>query len=603
MTRAVAALLIVVCLPASVWAGSLRGSTSAAGATPEATAHSAAAGLSRLGYVGRVPGTNAFIGIVVRDDAVTAYVCDSRTLAQWFRGRITAGRAVLRSASGARIELRIGGTARGVLRLPGRKALPFVAVAARGRAGLFRADRALTKSGKSVRVLTGWVRLGNGSLRGASVTSNFRILSPAPGVTAVLVAETGGTITAPGAQPAPGERVTGTAVPICKWFTGATSAGRKVSLTTPGCGIARAGVKPPGSTGPSVTTRPTDFRLSQAALTAFATGMHDQFTTQRAALLKLAQQSDPDPPASARAVIAKTATAMLGDSKLLEAAERLRQGGTPAEVADRTAGYKRVAGPQFDSIQNVLPPFNPLVAIFSRTGLTATLPARQTYRGPWADVSHITTSGDDWTYEQSAFRICRDFLRCSPLADIAAGATNVRAHVRAGFNSSITWDRAHLLTFDIPASPTARDVEVEIDGAGVDIAIDSEDCFGTAWGWATAGYSIYAVSDGLVAGEPITGVILDSLFGDPTQTWTAGPVLGTLVHTNDCVPNFAPPVPPPASVLIVGDEAVVLKFTAPPQGGTYALSASVTAHADVVLGGTSVTQARIGVDLVTVRHG
>lgn len=133
-----------------------------------------AAAVSRHGYVGRVAGTDAFVGIVIRGSAVTAYVCNGRKLARWFEGTLRDKRARLRSRSGGRIKLKItpSGRARGVLRLPARKARRFVASAARGRAGLFRAERAVTtRSGRPGRALTGWVRLNGGAVRGASVTS------------------------------------------------------------------------------------------------------------------------------------------------------------------------------------------------------------------------------------------------------------------------------------------------------------------------------------------------------------------------------------------------------------------------------------------------
>jgi hypothetical protein len=52
-------------------------------------APASAAGVARPGYVGRVAGTDAFVGIVIRGRAVTAYACDGRTLARWFEGKLT----------------------------------------------------------------------------------------------------------------------------------------------------------------------------------------------------------------------------------------------------------------------------------------------------------------------------------------------------------------------------------------------------------------------------------------------------------------------------------------------------------------------------------
>ena len=348
-------------------------------------------------------------------------------------------------------------------------------------------------------------------------------------------------------------------------------------------------------------SRPRDFQLSEAALAAFAARLPGQRARQRATLLKRARQPDPHLRSQrARTLIATRAAAMRADSRLLAAAERLRTAGTPAEVIARTEEYQRAAGRYRDGLDDSLPSFSPLVAIFSESDFAPRLQVQRTYRGPWSDISNIVTSGDDWRYDESSFEICRDFVRCLPLLNITAEATNVRAHVRAGFDSSIEWDRDHLLTFDVP--PNAGDVEVEVDGAGVDIQIDVEDCFGFASGSVFTGYNVYRVTGGVVADEPVTAIGLDHQFGDPTQMYTAGAIPGTVARTNDCVPTLAPPVPRPPRLNIVGDEPVLLTFTAPPEGGTYAFSASVSALASVDLGGTSVSQVRLGVDKVVVRH-
>jgi hypothetical protein len=547
--------------------------------------------------VGRIAGTNAFVGVVVRGESVTAYVCDGRKLARWFQGSVKDGRAVLRSASGGRLELELGRDARGVLRLPGRRALSFVAVAARGRAGLFRADRAASaRSGRPARVLTGWVRLNDGSLRGASVTSLYRILRPAPGVTVVLLAETGGTIGAPAGEPKPGERVTGTVVPICQWFVAVTGDGRKRPLRTPGCGVPRAGLKPPGATGPSVLSRPGDFRLTEAALAAFADRVDDHVAGQTATLFKLAGQPEPGPSESARAIIATQAAAMLRDSKLLAAAERLRQAGTPAEVLARTEAYKGLAGPHRDRVKDQLPGFSPLVAIVSSNAVQPSgLPVRRTYRGPWAEVSNIETEGDDWAFDDDAYAICPEIVGCTPPLNLVPNptvATVVRANVRAGFDSSITWTRAHLLTFDVPAG----DVEVEIDVAADDVSEIQEDCFGVADSFGFTYFALYAVdADGVV--DPFTD--------------TPVPVTGRLIQINpppvlgpnpgvDCL---LPPLPPLPALNVIGEDVVTLGFTAPPEGGTYVLAAIAEATARVFLGGTAVTQVRLAVNKVTVSHG
>jgi hypothetical protein len=312
-------------------------------------------------------------------------------------------------------------------------------------------------------------------------------------------------------------------------------------------------------------------------------------------LFKLAGQPEPGPSQSAQAIIATQAAAMLRDSKLLAAAERLRQAGTPDEVLTRTEAYKGLAGPHRDRVKDQLPGFSPLVAIFSSNALQPSgLPVRRTYRGPWAEVSNIETEGDDWEFDDDAYAICRsNLLLCDPPLNIVAGATAVAVNVRAGFNSSITWTRAHLLTFDVPAG--AGDVEVEIDGVQSDINVSVEHCFGRAFGIGHYSYAVYSVgADGAV--DP---------FNDPI---VAGGVAELRFPTFSSVPLAdaclfgLPPVPPTPDLDVSGEADELLGFTAPPEGGTYVLAATVSVTASVSLGGTAVTQARLGVDKVTVSH-
>ena len=97
-------------------------------------------------------------------------------------------------------------------------------------------------------------------------------------------------------------------------------------------------------------------------------------------------------------------------------------------------------------------------------------------------MSNIVTEGDDWEFDDNSYDICDGFFSCLPLLNIVSAATRVPAHVRAGFNSSITWDRAHLLAFDIPAN--AGRVQVNIDGSHANLEVDTEHCFGKADGSA-----------------------------------------------------------------------------------------------------------------------
>jgi hypothetical protein len=286
---------------------------------------------------------------------------------------------------------------------------------------------------------------------------------------------------------------------------------------------------------------------------------------------------------------------MLKDSRLLDAAESLRRG-TPAEVIARTEAYANLARAQLDKVRGLLPGYDPLVAIAAAsTALRVSLPVRRTFVGPWAETSNIVTEGDDWEFDDNSYEICAGFISCPFLLNIASAATRVPAHVRAGFNSSITWDRQHLLAFDVPAN--AGRVQVDIDGSHVDLEVETENCFGTALGSALHQYSIYEVGgDGVVDpfNDPVvTGLVWNEWFDEDDHG----------LSPEDCVPGLAPPVPDAPELNIIGEGDTLLEFTAPPGGGSYVLSAGVRAQAKVFLGGTAISAAQVGVNSVTISHG
>lgn len=95
---------------------------SLAGAGSDARVAQADAATPSKGWVGEVKGIRAFVGVMTRRQSVTAYVCDGRGVARWYRGSLRAGRAVLRDEHGRRLVLRIAGTrATGSLALPGHR--------------------------------------------------------------------------------------------------------------------------------------------------------------------------------------------------------------------------------------------------------------------------------------------------------------------------------------------------------------------------------------------------------------------------------------------------------------------------------------------------
>ena len=332
-----------------------------------------------------------------------------------------------------------------------------------------------------------------------------------------------------------------------------------------GLWVPRAAIVPSRPTGPSVLSRPSGFPLSQDALALFADKIDDQTTRRRNEVLRKAGRSDPGAISeSARAKIATRANAMLNDSRLLSAAESLRRG-TPPEVIARTEAYANLARPQLDKVRGLMPNYDPLVAVAAiGTAQPLRLPRRQTFVGPWAELSNVVTDGDDWEYDDNSYDICDGiFSCCAFLLNIVSAATRVPAHVRAGFNSSITWDRAHLLAFDIPAN--AGRVQVDIDGSHADLAVDTEQCFGEADGSASHSYAVYEVGgDGVV--DPFNDPVVTGLFWN--EWYDEDDVgFGSLTQ-EDCVPDLAPPVPDAPELNIIGEGDALLEFTAPPGGGS-----------------------------------
>jgi len=134
-------------------------------------------------FVGKVDGSDSFIGIVVLETRETlAYICDSKLVSQWFRGSATADGLAL-SAGAAKLEatLSMDGVA-GQVTLASGNALSFRASPATGAAGLYRAAR--TEGSRDF--VGGWIILASGEQRGAVTAGpSLAIGTPTPQITAV----------------------------------------------------------------------------------------------------------------------------------------------------------------------------------------------------------------------------------------------------------------------------------------------------------------------------------------------------------------------------------------------------------------------------------
>ena len=131
----------------------------------------------RVGYVGTVHGTDAFVAVVTHGSHVTAYVCDSKKIAQWFTGSLTAGTTILTSSGGYVLRVAIAnGKANGSLQLPGaRRAVHRFRLAQDSKsAGLYRGVK--TFAGK--RYVGGWIVLPDGRQRGEVINGATDVASP-----------------------------------------------------------------------------------------------------------------------------------------------------------------------------------------------------------------------------------------------------------------------------------------------------------------------------------------------------------------------------------------------------------------------------------------
>jgi hypothetical protein len=113
-------------------------------------------------FVGPTTGKGPFVAAVVQGSQTLAYVCNGDDFDDWFGGTVSAGRVRAKSAAGTVIDAtRIGDTLKGTVTLGDGTRHSFTLSAAEGpNAGLYRVK------GIEDRVL-GWIRLGDGSLRGA----------------------------------------------------------------------------------------------------------------------------------------------------------------------------------------------------------------------------------------------------------------------------------------------------------------------------------------------------------------------------------------------------------------------------------------------------
>jgi hypothetical protein len=154
-------------------------------------------------YVGRVPGLDASLAVVVEDDAAFAYLCDGAAVSEWFRGPVDKGAITLESPDGSLlVAAREGSRLVGFVFTGGERA-KFSLKPASGEAGLFRAEQVIDGVGYAA----GWVVQPDGSALGQVSTAQVegaRTLAPPPVLTttptttvAVTVVEKVGVVAPP----------------------------------------------------------------------------------------------------------------------------------------------------------------------------------------------------------------------------------------------------------------------------------------------------------------------------------------------------------------------------------------------------------------------
>jgi hypothetical protein len=114
-----------------------------------------------------MPGTEAYLAVVLDRDRVAAYVCERGTTAAWFPHRPHRdGTATLHSRT-RRATLALAPTPVGLrprVRLPDGTTRTLRLALARGRAGIYRAIAKTPRGGLEA----GWIVLADGSQRGAA---------------------------------------------------------------------------------------------------------------------------------------------------------------------------------------------------------------------------------------------------------------------------------------------------------------------------------------------------------------------------------------------------------------------------------------------------
>ena len=506
------------------------------------------------GWVGQVAGSPAFVGLVARGQDVTAYVCDGRGVGRWYAGRLAGTRAVLRDERGRRLVVHVAGrTASGVVDLPGRRAARFTARAARGRAGVFRRERAFPAVlGKPARqTVEGWVRLNDGRVRGLARTETIGIRTPAARFEVLFRPRPPQTtIGPPGSGPPGGARLIALSPSDpCAPVPRPARGGRRPRPFTAGptCGLPAAGMTLGVRRDTSrLSSRPAGLRLSNAAVDRLLADLPRLRELEEARVLQATglprlPPSFPPPPAVRR--LGALAEAMIRDRELTAAATRLRLARTVEERSARLAAYRGLGGRFVD----------PGVGLVRRDEIglrqlgavgTVSFTQEVTVPGSYLVFGDTRLEGPDAEVTESQH-----------VLNFADTREKIGGLARAGFFSRAEFDEYAVIGIDVP--PGAREVEIDADpGTLVDFDTQLSCMAGGGWAYTGVVVTVHAMNaDG-------TFHVLDDPPVDGYSDWRFDDA-GIPLPFGIC-PIFAPPVPDPPPLNVVSQP---LRITDPPPGG------------------------------------
>jgi hypothetical protein len=142
----------------------------AAGAPPAAPGAAAEPFPTQAKYTGHTDGSRAAIAVTVRNDKVSAYLCDGRSVEGWYQGTAAGGSVQARGRGTNTLTGSLsGGTLSGTVSAGG-KSWSYTAAPSAAPAGLYRS--------KTPSATVGWIKDSNGQVTG--LANEGGTVRPAP---------------------------------------------------------------------------------------------------------------------------------------------------------------------------------------------------------------------------------------------------------------------------------------------------------------------------------------------------------------------------------------------------------------------------------------